>query len=63
MQKQVGLTGAEKRRLAELKYFLKYIYYRSELIQNTIGIDYSEFIALGHELEKEMEESDMLVSF
>lgn len=48
---------------AELKYFLKYIYYRSELIQNTIGIDYSEFIALGHELEKEMEESDMVVSF
>lgn len=47
---------------AEIKYFLKYIYYRSELIQNTIGIDYSEFISLGQELEKEMKKSDMVVS-
>ncbi len=46
----------------EIKYFLKYIYYRSEMIQNTLGIDYYEFIKLGQELEKEMQKSDMVVS-
>ena len=32
------------------------------MIQNTLGIDYYEFIKLGQELEKEMQKSDMVVS-
>ncbi len=46
----------------ELDYFMRYIYYRSELIQDTLGIDYSEFIELGKKIEKEMLESDMVIS-